>query len=65
VLLDVLVRHSGIYEPGLVKSQEQVEQEQQQAQQQQMLGMAAQQAIKSSGAVAEAQAGQEPMNVGR
>jgi hypothetical protein len=52
-LLDLMMRQSGIYEPGLVKSEEQIQQEQQQAaqaaQQQQMQS----QMVQSGGKIAE------------
>ena len=62
VLLDVLVRHSGIYEPGLVKTEEQVQQEQAAMQEQAMAGMAAEQAIQAGGAVMQQAAMQEMPN---
>lgn len=62
VLLDVLVRHSGIYEPGLIKSEEQMQQEQAAAQQQAMEGMAAQQAMQAGGAALTQAATQEVPN---
>jgi hypothetical protein len=62
VLLDVLVRHSGIYEPGLVKTEEQVQQEQAAMQQQAMAGMAAEQAIQAGGAAIQQAAMQEMPN---
>jgi len=49
VLLDVLVRQTGIYEPGLVKPEEVVQQEMQAQQQQQMQAMAAETAMKTQG----------------
>ena len=49
VLLDVLVRQTGIYEPGLVKTDEQVEQEMRAAQQQAMEQQAATTAMESVG----------------
>ncbi len=63
ILLDILVRHSGIYEPGLIKSEEQMQQEQQAQQQQAMMGMAAQQAVQSGGRIAEQSAATEATNV--
>ncbi len=49
VLLDVLVRQTGIYEPGLVKPEEVVQQEMQAQQQQQVQAMAAETAMKTQG----------------
>jgi len=49
VLLDVLVRQTGIYEPGLVKTEEQVNQEMQAAQQQAMEQQAASTAMDAVG----------------
>ncbi len=56
VLLDYLVRQSGIFEPGLVKSEEQVQQEMQQQQEAMMQQQAAQQAMSTAGNVVESQA---------
>ena len=68
VLLDLLMRQSGIYEPGLVKSQETIEEEQAQARQQEFEMMASQQAVQTGGKVVEQQmatdaAPPEQMNV--
>jgi hypothetical protein len=68
VLLDLLMRQSGIYEPGLVKSQEQIEEEQAQMRQQEFEMMASQQAVQTGGKVVEQQmaadaAPPEQMNV--
>jgi hypothetical protein len=52
-LIDLMMRQAGIYEPGLIKSQEQVQQEQQAAQQQQMQQQAASKAVDVMGNVAE------------
>lgn len=60
VLLDVLVRHSGIYEPGLIKSDEQVAQEQQAQQQAAMQSQVADQAIQAGGAALQ-QAATQPL----
>ena len=59
VLLDLLMRQSGIYEPGLVKSEEQLQQERQEAMQQQAQMQATEKAIDGVGNVAQAQAMQE------
>lgn len=56
VLMDLLVRQSGIYEPGLVKSDEQIQEEQQAAQQAMMQQQAAAQAIQSGGRIVESEA---------
>lgn len=56
VLMDVLARYSGIHEPGLIKSDEQVEQEQQQQQQQALLQQAAEKATDTVGNIVENQA---------
>ena len=55
-LLDMLVRQSGIYEPGLIKTDEQIQAEEQQAKQEAMQAMAAQQAVQSTGRIAEQEA---------
>lgn len=53
VLIDLMMRQSGIYEPGLVKSDEQIAAEAQAMQEQQMQQMAQQQMVQSAGKVAE------------
>tara|TARA_B100000212_G_scaffold339245_1_gene317329 strand:- start:25310 stop:26905 length:1596 start_codon:yes stop_codon:yes gene_type:complete len=59
LLLDILVRHSGVYEPGLVKSEEVMQQETAQQQQQQIMQTAGQQVAQSGGqALVEAAMGQ-------
>jgi len=64
VLLDMLMRQSGVYEPGLIKSEEQVQEEMQQMQQQQIEQAAAQKAIDVQGdVVAQNVMSQEPTNV--
>ena len=66
IAVDVLFRQINFHEPGLVKSEEQVQSERQAAIQEQMALQAAQQGIKStgkiaeSGAQAEAQARNQP-----
>jgi len=55
VLLDFLVRQSGIFEPGLVKSDEQIQMEQQQQQQAAAQQAAASQAMSTAGSVIENQ----------
>jgi hypothetical protein len=52
-LLDLFMRQSGIHEPGLIKSEEQLAQEQQQAQEAALMQQAGQQAIQSGGKIAE------------
>ena len=52
-LLDLLMRQSGIYEPGLIKTDEQLAQEQQQAQEAALAQQAGQQAIQSGGKIME------------
>lgn len=53
VLLDLLMRQSGIHQAGLVKSNEQVQQEQAAMQEAMMKQQAGQQMIQSAGAIAE------------
>ena len=60
VLLDLLVRQSGIYEPGLVKSEEQVQQEMQEQQQAMMASQMGEQAVKSAGTIREQRAPMAP-----
>ena len=60
VLLDLLVRQSGIYEPGLVKSEEQVQQEMQEQQQTMMAAQMGEQAVKSAGTMMEQRATMAP-----
>jgi len=55
VLLDFLVRQSGIFEPGLVKSEEQMQQEMQQQQEAMMQQQAAQTAMNTAGSVIESE----------
>ena len=65
MLLDILVRHSGVYEPGLVKSDEQVAEEQAAAQQQQQQAMMAEQMTSAGGQLMQqaAMSQAEQMNV--
>ena len=56
VLIDILARKQAIYEPGLIKSNEQLAQERQEAMQQQLALSAGEQAIESTGRIAEQQA---------
>jgi hypothetical protein len=49
LLLEIMVRHSGVYEPGLVKSEEKVAEEQAAAQQQQQQAMMAEQMTAAGG----------------
>jgi hypothetical protein len=53
VLLDLLMRQIGVYQAGLVKSEEQMQQEMQAMQQAAMQQQASQQMIQSAGAIAE------------
>lgn len=53
VLLDLIMRQIGIYQAGLVKSEQQMQQEMQAMQQAAMQQQAAQQMIQSAGAIAE------------
>ena len=53
VMLDLLMRQAGIYQAGLIKSNEQIQQEQQAAQEQQMKADAGAQMVKSAGAIVE------------
>ena len=55
-LLDLMMRQSGIYEPGLVKSDEQLQQEQQQAMQAQQQEQMQSQMVQSGGKIAEGMA---------
>mgnify|MGYP001168968029 CR=1 FL=1 len=63
ILLDLLMRQSGLYEPGLVKSEEELKREIQEQQKQQQQAMAASQMVSSAGTIAEQQAAQENVNV--
>ena len=56
VLLDMIFRQSGIYEPGLVKSDEQLQQEQQLAMQQQQATAASDKMIDTAGNIAQSEA---------
>ena len=66
VAVDVLLRQVGLHEPGLIKSSDQIAAEDQAAAKQQLALQAGQQAIQSSGRIAEgqaaAQAQAEPQN---
>lgn len=53
VLVDLIVRYSSIHEPGLVKTKDQIAAEAKAAMQQQIQAAAAQQAVQTTGAVAE------------
>lgn len=55
VLLDLMVRQSGVFEPGIVKSEEQLAEEQQAAKQAAMEQQMSQQAVQSAGKIAETQ----------
>lgn len=59
VLVDLLARYNSIYEPGLIKSTEQMQAELQQAQQQQAMQQAQAKAIDAAGNVAEQQMTQQ------
>ena len=65
LLLEIMVRHSGVYEPGLVKSEEKVAEEQAAAQQQQQQAMMAEQMTAAGGQLMQnaAVAQAENMNV--
>ena len=63
LLLDIMVRHSGIYEPGLVKSDEQVAEEQAAAQQQQQQSMMAEQMTAAGGQLLQQAATQQAENM--
>ncbi len=52
VLLDVLARNQNVYEPGIIKTNAQVDAEKQQQMQQALAAAAAQQGIQSAGAIA-------------
>ena len=56
VLMDLLMRQANIHEPGLVKSEEQIEQERQQAMEQQQQAAGAQEATKVAGDVVRSMA---------
>ena len=60
ILMDLLVRQSGIYEPGLIKSDEQVQQEEAEAQKAAMKQQVQAQAIQSGGNIMEQRAAQQP-----
>jgi hypothetical protein len=62
VLVDLLMRQAGVYEPGLLKSPEQLQQEQQAAMQQQMAQQAAGKAVDVIGNTEQARAQQELTN---
>tara|TARA_Y100001937_G_scaffold75222_1_gene102226 strand:- start:2019 stop:3614 length:1596 start_codon:yes stop_codon:yes gene_type:complete len=64
LLLEIMVRHSGVYEPGLVKSDEQVQEEQAAAAQQQQQQMLAEQLTAAGGQMVQQAASQsmEAMN---
>ena len=55
-LIDLMMRQIGIYEPGLIKSDEQIQAEQQQAMQQQMAMNAANEGAKAVGGIAQSAA---------
>jgi hypothetical protein len=59
ILIDLVMRWSGIYEQGLIKDVEQARQERLELQQEAVAGAAAQQAIETTGAIAEEQATQQ------
>ena len=63
VLLDLLVRQSGIYQPGLIRSEEDIQEEMQSMQQGQFDQMAASQAVQTAGNVIEEQQKQEMQGV--
>lgn len=52
-LLELMVRQSGVFEPGIVKSEEQIQEEQQAAQQQMMEQQVQGQMLQSAGKIAE------------
>ena len=54
-LMDLMVRQSGVFEPGIVKSEEQLQEEQEAAQQQAMQQQVQGQMIQSAGRIAETQ----------
>ena len=63
-LLDLLMRQSGMYEPGLIKSEQEIQQEIAMQQEQAIQAQAAGQMVQSAGKVVEqSAAGQETMNV--
>ena len=62
VLVDTLARYASFYEPGLVKSDEQVAREQRAAALQQLAMAAGEKGIDTIGNIAEAQATQQPTN---
>ena len=61
ILMDLLVRQSGIYEPGLVKTDEQIQQEEQAAQEAAMKQQIQAQALQTGGKIVEQNAAQQPI----
>ena len=53
ILLDLLMRQSGMHEPGLIKSEEEIQQEQARQQEQAIQAQAAGQVVQTAGKVVE------------